>query len=41
MSKKSNIWEYFERTDGNHVKRNECDKELVSKSGTAFSLFIM
>ena len=38
MSKKSNIWEFFERTDANHAKCNECNKELVSKSGTKFCL---
>ena len=33
MPKKSNIWELFERTDANHAKCNESEKELVSKSG--------
>ena len=28
MSKKSSIYELFERTDANHAKCNECDKEL-------------
>ena len=32
MPKMSNIWEFFERTDANHAKCNECEKELVSKS---------
>ena len=38
MPKKSNIWEFFERTDANHAKCNECEKELVSKSGTTSCL---
>ena len=38
MSKKSSIWKLLERTDANHAKCNECDKELVSKSGTTSCL---
>ena len=34
MPKKSNIWEFFERTYANHAKCKECEKELVLKSGT-------
>ena len=38
MPKKSNIWDFFERTDAKHAKCNECEKELVSKSGTTSCL---